>query len=125
MKISVTLEDAARQLREVKNEKEQVAAIKKDLDAREEYLESLLLAGLRAEGLSKASTPSGTVSIKTEDIPTIESWPMAIEYIVEQKLFMLLKKSISSAVWRELKEQGMEVPGIGTFTKESIQFRRK
>lgn len=125
MKISVTLEDAARQLREVKNEKEQIAAIKKDLDTREEYLEGLLLAGLRAEGLSKASTPYGTVSIKTEDIPTIENWVTAIEYITDQKLFILLKKSISSAVWRELKEQGMEVPGLGTFTKESIQFRRK
>ena len=119
------LEEACRQLREVKNEKEQLTARKKELDSKEEYLEGLILAGLRAEGLTSAKTSHGTATIKEEEVPIIEDWNETLTYIFEAQAHPLLKKSVSSAVWRELREMGIEVPGLGVFKKESIQFRRK
>lgn len=70
-------------LSKVKNEKTSLNNRLKELNGQEEYLESLLISILQEQGLNKASTEAGSVSIKTGDYPTIEDWDMFWKYILE------------------------------------------
>lgn len=120
------LEDYMRELRDVRSQKEELKKEMDDLVKREDYLKSILITRLRAEGVQKVSNDYGTVSIKTEVYPQIKVWEVALSYILENNLTGLLPKKVNSAAWREgYEEQGLDIPGISAFEEDTLSFRRK
>lgn len=119
------IEALVERLSKVKNEKTSINNRLKELNGQEEYLESLLITTLQEQGLNKASTEAGTVSIKTDDYPTIEDWDMFWEYIKDNNMPSIIKKSVNSKIWKSYLEQGVSFPGLSSYEKTVLSFRKK
>ena len=119
------LDDLIKELKDVRDEKAELADNVKKVNARKEYLESLIIERLRGEGVKKVSSDYGTASIKVEEYPTIENYDVFIESVAAAKAWELLPKKVNSAAYREAIREGHEVPGGTTFTRTTLNFRRK
>lgn len=99
---------------------------KQDKALKEEFdeLENLVLTKLREQDTTKSSSPHGTATISEITVPTIENWDAFESFIYDNKAFYLLEKRPSGAAFRELFQQGEEVPGLKPFTKYSISLRK-
>lgn len=119
------IESIIERLLRVKNEKTSLSNQLKDLNGQEEYLESLLIASLQEQGLSKASTALCSVSIKTDEYPTIDNWEEFWEYIKENDISSIIKKSVNSKIWKSYLDQGVQFPGLSSYERTVLSFRRK
>ena len=119
------LDDLIQELKEVRDEKSELADNMKKINARKEYLESLIIERLRSEGVKKVSSEFGTASLKTESYPNMDDFNAFIESVMESKAWELLPKKVNSAAWREALREGNDVPGVSSFTKTTLNFRRK
>jgi len=116
-----------KQLREVKDQKEKLAAETKKLNEKEDYLEQMLTTKITAEGLDLVRTIYGTASIsKNVEYPSVkgENWDKLFHWISENERYELLPHSIKTAAWSEAKEAGEVIPFIDTFKKDKLSFRR-
>lgn len=118
------LEELTGRLYEIKNIKEAIGKQLKEISEQEDYLEGLIIAALQVEGLQKATTTWCTVSLKQSVFPGIENWSVLWEYMVKNNV-PLLNKAVNSAAWREMIEQGIEVPGVSSYDKITLLFRKK
>jgi len=118
------LETYIADLRETKDEltelNERVKAVKKQ----QAHIEGLIEDAMMGEGLQKASSDLGTVSLKEGQYPQIEDWDEALEYIMNHCRHVL-KREIKSAAYKELLDSGEAIPGVRTYDKTKINFRRK
>ena len=119
-----TIDELIHQIREVRDEKDALAETIKALNEKKTYLEEILVGKLQGEGLKKATSEYGTASIKDEINPAIKDWDVALEFILKGHKD-LLKKDIKGAAYRALLDDGIEVPGVESFTKTKLSFRRK
>jgi len=125
LKLSEELLKAMKDLRDIKNKKEEYSKKVKELNEDEEYLEGILISKLRSEGHDKVSVIGvGTASISVDIIPTIENWDKVINFAIERKEFGIIKKSISTKAVKELQGHGITVPGIKNLEKDKLYFRR-
>lgn len=118
------INELIQQIRQVRDEKDALAETIKTLNEKKTYLEELLVGKLQGEGLQKASSEHGTASIKDEINPSIKDWDAALAFILDGHRD-LLKKDIKGGAYRALLEDGVEVPGVESFTKTKLSFRRK
>jgi hypothetical protein len=123
-KLTREIHEAINSLRDIKDEKEELAKQTKKLNEQETYLEDLLISKLRAEGLDKVSTDKGTASIKHDVYPAVKDWDVFTAYMLSSKDFSLLTKNVRKDAWRERHESGEAVPGISAFEKDTLNFRR-
>lgn len=119
------LDKSVSQLNKIRNQKAKVYAKLKELNEQEEYLEQLIISELEKEGLTKATTPIATISIKTEVYPNIVDWNKVLGYILKHKEYTLLKKKVDRKVWQEMIDDGVKLDGIKIFEKTTLLFRRR
>tara|TARA_X000001036_G_C20690270_1_gene809149 strand:+ start:5171 stop:5572 length:402 start_codon:yes stop_codon:yes gene_type:complete len=95
----------------------------KDLRAEESEIDSMLLTKMETEGIERTANHVASVSVREEVVPNVENWDEVYPYIVENELWSLLHRRISSTSFREIIELGEQVPGITTRTLRKITFR--
>ena len=113
-----------KKLREIKDQKDELAIQTKKLNAEEEYIEQMLTTKLTSEGLASIKTIYGTASTSEQVVPSIKDFDMAMAWIIKNKRFDLLPKSVKSAAWRESYENGEVIPGIEAIKLDKLSFRR-
>ena len=63
-------------------------------------------------------------SIVESEEPAIEDWDEFTKWMTRTKNLHLIQRRISAPAWREIRAlKKAEVPGIGVFTKRSLNLR--
>jgi hypothetical protein len=111
--------------RAIKDEKEKLALRTKELNEQEAYLEQVIIGKLRAEGLTSVKEEGiGSVSVSEQVYPAIKDYDKALAWIIKNKRFEFLTKTVKTAPWREMHEQGGVVPGVEAYREDVLSFRR-
>jgi DNA-binding transcriptional MerR regulator len=111
--------------RAIKDEKERIALRTKELNEQEAYLEQGIIGKLRDEGLTSVNVDGiGSASVGEQTYPAIKDYDKALAWIIKNKRFEFLTKTIKAAPWRELYEQGAAVPGVEAYKEDVLSFRR-
>lgn len=98
----------------------QVKRINEDIS----QLEQQLIARLGEVGTNYARGSLASASITESIVPQIDDWGLVAEWIKENDALYLVHRRISSGPWKELRDSGIDVPGIEPFTKVAISLRR-
>lgn len=122
--IPKSLGEMINEMIDIRDQRSEIAKQDKALKEQFDALEQFVLAKLREQDTIKGSSSKGTATISELTVPTIENWEAFESYIYENHAFYLLEKRPSGAAFRELYQQGEEIPGLKPFTKYSISLRR-
>ena len=77
---------------------------------------------LKKEGVDKVSDRQNNVSIKTQEVPTVNDFNSFWNFIRKRNAPELITHGVNSAGWRE---HDMNVPGVGIFTRESLSITKR
>jgi hypothetical protein len=111
-------------LKAVRDKLEKLTAQAKVLKEQDEYLSDLLATHMAAEGLDSIKTIYGSATTGEKEYPNIKDFTKAFDWIVKYKRTDLLSKEISARAWREMRELGEDIPGVESFSKSTLSFRR-
>ena len=120
-----TFEDEARLLRQLKDKKDIVAGDLKTAEAEYREQEQVIIDLMIEQGLSSTKIPGiATISKVEKDVPAAEDWGAIYQFIEDNAMPHLLQRRLSETSIKELNDQGVEVPGVGTFRKVSLSVRK-
>lgn len=121
----VTLSDIIAELEEVRDERRGIAVRDKELVERWRSLEMEAIIRLEEQGMQKASSPLGTISITKTILPQVVDWEALYDHIRESGDFHLLQKRPATAAFREMFQSGEETPGVEQYDQKAISLRKK
>lgn len=100
-----------------------LAEQEKHLKEQQEEVDYQLMQKLEADGLSKFSNDQATISISEQIVPQVEDWDALQAHILKTGEFELMQRRPAVKAYRELREAGVEVPGVVDFTKRGLNVR--
>lgn len=112
-------------LSEIRERKRDAEKLVKLYSGEYKELEDHILHTYDVQDISKASGDLATGSRKVDEIPTVENWDEFWEFCQKTDGSHLVQKRPSTSAVKELWEAGQEVPGVGKFTKISLNLRNK
>lgn len=97
----------------------------RDKELREEFDATKLVLMARADeqGATRIATSDGTAILTEEIVPNIADWDEFYGYIKENDAFHLLQRRVSAGAYREIINNGGEVPGLTPFKKRDVNLR--
>lgn len=111
--------------REIKDEeKANEIKLKKRKD-KLDVLEQKLFEVFRKEKSEKIGSKVGTLTYAKKPVPTVKDWNEFYKYIYKHKSGFLLEKRVSVTAYRELLENGVTLPGVEKFERESLSVSFK
>ena len=131
MEADQNLADMIQQFRELKDQKDELNKVIKDLNPQIQTLQEMIIAQMQGEGVEKASTSFGSVSINTKDYACIKDFAAFIHYIDTHKAYELIQKRANDAplrlIWEGDGDEGEEgeVPGIGKYEDTKLNLRQQ
>lgn len=120
----MSLELLANRLGGIKSRLAELSEQEKLLRAELEATTAELIAAMDAQGISLARVGNVSLSISENEVPTVEDWDAAIGYIKENDAWYLFERRMTAAAWRELRNQGIEIPGTTPYKRRTINMRR-
>lgn len=118
--MSGQIEQLSSRLKEIKAKRSELEAQRSELFVEQEDIEHQLLDILSELGLDAAKTSIGQVRITEKLVPKVDDWEQVYNYIVENNQPYILFKRISSAAYKELLNQGVQIPGTEPETLRGI-----
>lgn len=115
--------DMIARLREIREERRQISDRDSELVEEWRNVEGMFLRYLDEQGMTKASSDSGTASISEEVVPMTDNWDEFIAYVQQEQAFHLIQRRVATGAYREMLQSGQEVPGLKPFVKRSISLR--
>ncbi|MAD26322.1 MAG: hypothetical protein CMO44_19355 [Verrucomicrobiales bacterium] len=100
-----------------------LAEQEKRLKEQQEEVDYQLMQKLEADGLSKFSNDQATISISEQIVPQVEDWDALHAHILKTGEFELMQRRPAVKAYRELREAGVEVPGVIDFAKRGLNVR--
>jgi len=107
----------------LREEKRQAEEKVKEIEAKIEALQEVLLEELGKQGLDKATGKNASVSVGNTVVANVQDWDALWAYITKTKNFQLVQKRVADAAYRELLETGRTIPGVSPFTKRRLNLR--
>lgn len=123
MSTDVKTSDLMHRIFEIRQEKAKLSEREKQLTEEFNQLEQVLLARADEQGATRIATKDGTAIVSEQELPQIDDWDEAHNWMKENDALYLLQRRINSAAFRELVKSGQSVPGISVYTKRSLNFR--
>lgn len=120
----MTTGELIKRLIDIREEKRKIKAREKELNEEWRSLELQGLITLDDQGMDKASTKDGTISIGETILPQVVDWDAFGEHIIQNDALYLLQRRPAAAAYRELLESGETVPGVEPYTQRSINLRK-
>lgn len=111
---------------ELREEKKKLEAAAKELTSKMDELEEALAAKMDADGVTKATGKSASVSFSfsvAANVQGDDGWKMLYAYIKKTGYFHLLQRRVTDTAYKELLDAGKRVPGVEPFTKKRINLR--
>ena len=100
-----------------------LAEQEKHLKEEQDEVDYQLMQKLEADGLSKFSNDQATISISEQIVPQVEDWDALQAHILKTGEFELMQRRPAVKAYRELREAGIEVPGVVDFAKRGLNVR--
>ena len=118
---------------ELRNQKSEIEAELKKINARLSDYEEQVAADMDAAGLKSTGTDKATVSFTTSIVPVVqgdEGWDLLYKYIKKTGYFHLLFRRVTEASYRELLtvnagKKDFAVPGVLPFMKRRVNMRTR
>lgn len=107
----------------IREQKRELNAQIKYLDASYEELKTKLLEKMDSEGMLQSKSNLATATITTTVVPQVEDWDAVFDYVKQNDAFYLLQKRINSGPYRELLQMDEQLPGTKPFTKVDISLK--
>lgn len=120
---NMPLGELARLASDVREQKRALDRESKDLGAKLDEIKGLIYAKLEKEGLDRTAVDGITLSRSDTVVPTVTDWDAVEGFIKDRDLLYLYQRRLSATVWRELIEDGVEIPGVEGFTKRDVNIR--
>lgn len=111
------------QLHDLREQKRALEEQIKQLTGQMDVLENSLIDQMDAEGVSKSTGNSATVSITASVKPSVDDWDAFYAYIHRFKYYHLLERRPSVTGCRELLETKGKIPGVVPFTQRKLNIR--
>ncbi len=93
---------------------------KEETELQKKLIEICIASGTKALGGSK-----GVVNYARENKPTVMNWEKLYEYIKEHDAFELLQRRLGEGAVAERWEDGIVIPGVGTFPVDKLTISGK
>jgi hypothetical protein len=122
---TITTADLIQKLVDIREEKRRIKAREKELNEQWRSLELEALVRLDEQGMDKASSKTGTISIGENVLPQVVDWDQFGQHILDNEALYLLQRRPAAAAYRELLASGEEIPGVEPYTQRSINLRKK
>ena len=100
-----------------------LAEQEKHLKEEQDEVDYQLMQKLESDGLSKFSNDQATISISEQIVPQVEDWDALHAHILKTGEFELMQRRPAVKAYRELREAGVEVPGVVDFAKRGLNVR--
>lgn len=113
------------ELRRLKTELANLSERRKELEEQRSEIEGTITAYLKENELSDMSDGTDRVSLTLNLVPQVTDWPALYAHIRENDAFYLLERRALATAYRELREQGDEVPGMEDYYKPTISLRKR
>ena len=110
---------------EIRDEKKRLEDRKKILNEQWRELEAEFIDQLEKQGAKRAGTDIGTATITENVLPTIVDWDALTAYVLETGSTHLFQRRVGAAAFRELREAGVDVPGVDAYIQKQISLRRR
>lgn len=110
-------------LHDLREQKRDLEAKIKEIVGKASELENALMEQMDAEGVSKSTGNSATVSVTLSVKPSVDDWEAFYKYIHRTKYYHLLERRPSVTGCRELLETKGKIPGIVPFTQRKLNIR--
>lgn len=119
----LTTNDLINKRLEVRAELAALSSEEKRLKEIQDSLDKLIMKKLDDQGITKSANDSASVSISEQVVPQVEDWDAFQAHILSTGDFALLQRRASSTAYRELRDSGVQVPGVIDYTKRSLNVR--
>jgi hypothetical protein len=109
----------------LRNQKLELNKKAKEINARIEELQSLVLERMEGEDMEVSAGQDATARRAKTIVPVVQDWTAFEKYIMDNDALYMLERRCASNSFRELNAQGVEVPGVRPFTKIAISLTKK
>ena len=106
----------------LRERKRQLERQLEELEAEIRFKEMELMASMDAQGISKVTGMSATVSVSESVKPSVEDWTEFEEYIHANRYFHLLERRPSVLGCRELFEKNGRIPGVVPYIQRKLRM---
>lgn len=106
----------------LRDQKRDLEAEVKKIEAKVEALTATFSERLEAEGLDKATGKKASASFSSAVTAQVEDWPTFLTYVYKNKFGHLLQRRVSDLAYREILESGKKVPGVQPFIKKRLNL---
>lgn len=96
----------------------------KEVDAEYSEVHTQLLSLLSQVGTDYARGALASATVTEQVVPHIDDWEAVAEWVKDNDGLYLMHRRISVGPWRELRNAGVDIPGVEPFTKRDISLRR-
>jgi len=119
--------DLIAQLVDVRDQKRELQKQVDDLSEKQRNLESQIIEDLKSDDLTQSSTSAGTVTLSSQQVPSVQDWDKFNAFVKRNNAFYLYQRRVNSAPYRELlaERKGRAIPGVETVTVEKLNLRKK
>jgi len=84
-----------------------------------------ILELLEANGTRSSGTENATAFINTKVVPQIIDFALTWEFIRDNNAVELLHRRVNTAAFNEMRDTGIEVPGVEPVTKKDLLIRKR
>lgn len=88
-----------------------------------DFVQTLMIQHMLGVGLERAGNDRYLYAVSPEDFPTASDWDQISQWIKENDGLFLLQKRLNAGAYRDLKNQGIEIPGIQNFQRHGLSVR--
>jgi hypothetical protein len=106
------LNETTNRLLEIKAAKAELSRQEKTLSEEEFFLKGALVDMMSQLGTSELTIHDKSFKLRTKQLPAAEDWDAIYAFISENNAFHLLHKRLAATVLADMKENGLETPGI-------------
>ena len=124
MPVPKTLGSCADRLYKLREQKLQLNAKIKKLDEESAEIKSYLIDHLSKDNARGVLGKLAKVKINLKVVPTVEDWGKFYGYILKTKSWALLQRRCNSGAFRELWEDGKDVPGVEQFNVKEVSITK-
>lgn len=90
-----------------------------------ETLREEMIQEMNVAGTESYKSDLGSISKSTTTVPVVNDWEKFYDYIHKNDAFELLQRRASTQAWRDRVEDGEEIPGVSSFSKETLRITLK
>jgi len=120
-----TIGEMTTELFTLKQEKAEHNSAVRALNVNIEVYEKKLLNAMREVGITTLSNDLCTVYIAKQVVPNVVNWDAFYEYVGKTNSFHLLERRLTRTAYREMVENGEEVPGVDPVSFDEVRTRKQ